>query len=215
MKNRFDLLIFDWDGTLINSIDWIIYCLQTAAREYNCNIPDAQAAKNVIGLSTPNAVKTLFPDADQETQSLIVAHFRKQSASKQLSQADFFPGVYDMLHHLKKNGYQLAVATGKSRAGLQEALEATGTENLFCITRCSDETASKPDPKMLHEIIQHTRTPKKRVLMIGDTEHDLQMALNTPISSIAVTCGAQSAEILQCYKPLMCLQQPTELLNFI
>ena len=120
-----------------------------------------------------------------------------------------------MLHHLKKNGYQLAVATGKSRAGLQEALEATGTENLFCITRCSDETASKPDPKMLHEIIQHTRIPKERVLMIGDTEHDLQMALNTPISSIAVTCGAQSAEILQCYKPLMCLQQPIELLNFI
>ena len=215
MKNRFDLLIFDWDGTLINSIDWIIDCLQNSAREYNCTIPDAQATKIVIGLSTPNAVKTLFPDADQQTQSLILSYFRKQSASKQLSQADFFPGVYEMLLHLKETGYQLAVATGKSRAGLQEALEATGTEELFCITRCSDETASKPDPKMLHEIIQHTRIPKERVLMIGDTEHDLQMALNTPISSIAVTCGAQSAEILQCYKPLMCLQQPTELLNFI
>ena len=110
MKNRFDLLIFDWDGTLVNSIDWIIDCLQNSAREYNCTIPDTQATKNVIGLSTPNAVKTLFPHADQQTQSLILSYFRKQSASKQLSQADFFPGVYEMLLHLKETGYQLAVA---------------------------------------------------------------------------------------------------------
>ena len=215
MKSRFDLLIFDWDGTLVNSIGWITQCLQNAAREYNCTIPDANSAKNVIGLSTPNAIKTLFPDADTQTQACLVANFRQQSASKKLSRNDLFPGVYDMLVHLKETGYQLAVATGKSRAGLQEALTDTDTEHLFCITRCADETASKPDPQMLHEILEHTKITKERSLMIGDTQHDLLMALNTPISAIAVTCGAQSADVLKLYNPLLCLQEPTELLNFI
>ena len=128
---------------------------------------------------------------------------------------DLFPGVYAMLVELKESGYQLAVATGKTRVGLQKALKATGTEELFCVTRCADETASKPDPKMLLEIIQHTQAAKERTLMIGDSIHDLQMALNAPISAIAVSCGANSAELLQQYHPLLCLQQPTELLNII
>ena len=215
MKNRFDLLIFDWDGTLVNSIGWITECLQNAAREYNCTIPDANNAKNVIGLSTPNAIKTLFPEVDEQTQTSLAASFRQQSATKNFSRNDLFPGVYEMLIQLKESGYQLAVATGKSRAGLQEALIETETEHLFCITRCADETASKPDPQMLFEIIQHTKIAKERTLMIGDTQHDLLMAINVPISAIAVTCGAQSADVLKLYNPLLCLKQPTELLNFI
>jgi phosphoglycolate phosphatase len=120
-----------------------------------------------------------------------------------------------MLVELKQAGYQLAVATGKTRAGLQEALQATDTEALFCITRCSDETASKPDPLMLHQIMQHTQAANERSLMVGDSTHDLQMAMNAQISSIAVSCGAHPEDILQRYNPLMCLQQPAELLNII
>ena len=214
MKNRFDLIIFDWDGTLINSIDWISSCLQQAADQCGIAVPEAQAAKDVIGLSINNAMQTLFPEIDPHTQAQLVACYSQQYNSKQISPDDLFPGVYAMLVELKESGYQLAVATGKTRVGLQKALKATGTEDLFCVTRCADETASKPDPKMLLEIIQHTQAAKERTLMIGDSIHDLQMALNAPISAIAVSCGANSAELLQQYHPLLCLQQPTELLNY-
>lgn len=209
------MIIFDWDGTLINSIDWITSCLQHAAIQYDCPIPEPQAAKDVIGLSINRAMQTLFPEVDEQTQEQLVACYSQKYFSKQISQDDLFPGVYEMLVQLNGAGYQLAVATGKTRAGLQEALQATGTEGLFCITRCSDETASKPDPRMLREIIQHTHTAKERSLMVGDSIHDLQMALNAHISAIAVSCGTHSEEFLQQYNPLLCLQQPTELLNII
>ena len=209
------MIIFDWDGTLINSIDWITHCLQHAAAQYDCPIPESQAAKDVIGLSINKAMQTLFPEVDEQTQEQLVGCYSQKYFSKRISRNDLFPGVYEMLVQLNEEGYQLAVATGKSRAGLQEALMATGTEGLFCITRCSDETASKPDPRMLSEIIQHTNTAQERSLMVGDSIHDLQMAHNAHISAIAVSCGAHSTEFLQQYNPLLCLQQPTELLNII
>jgi phosphoglycolate phosphatase len=215
MKNRFDLIIFDWDGTLINSIDWITHCLQHAAAHYDCPIPESQSAKDVIGLSIDKAMQTLFPDVNKQTQEQLVACYSQHYFSKQLSRDDLFPGVYEMLVQLNETGYQLAVATGKSRAGLKEALTATATEGLFCTTRCADETASKPDPRMLREIMEHTHSAKERSLMVGDSIHDLQMANNAHISAIAVSCGAHSTEFLQQYHPLLCLQQPTELLNII
>lgn len=215
MKNKFDLIIFDWDGTLINSIDWITHCLQQAAARHGHPIPKSQAARDVIGLSIDNAMQTLFPEADAPMRQQLVACYSKTYLSKTIGREDLFPGVYEMLVQLNEAGYQLAVATGKTRAGLQKALQATGTEDLFCITRCADETASKPDPKMLHEIIRHTRTVKERALMVGDSIHDLQMALNAPISAIAVSCGAHSEDCLRQYNPLLCLQQPAELLNII
>lgn len=212
MKNRFDLIIFDWDGTLINSIDWITHCLQHAAKCCEFPIPDSQGAKDVIGLSIKNAMQALFPDTDEKTQEQLVACYSREYHSKQITKNDLFPGVYDMLVQLNQDGYQLAVATGKNRAGLQHALQATETEALFCTTRCADETASKPDPKMLREIIQHTQTANERALMVGDSIHDLQMADSAHISFIAVSCGAHSEDFLQQYSPLLCLQQPAQLL---
>ncbi|NOT13548.1 MAG: HAD-IIIA family hydrolase [Methylococcaceae bacterium] len=212
MKNRFDLIIFDWDGTLINSIDWIANCLQNAAIHCGLDMPDRQAAKDVIGLSIKKAMQALFPDADNKILEQLVAHYSQAYHSKKISKEDLFPGVYDMLVKLNKDGFQLAVATGKNRAGLQQALQATGTEELFCATRCADETASKPDPRMLNELIEHAKVPKDRTLMVGDSIHDLQMAVNAHISFIAVSCGAHSEDFLQQYRPLLCLQQPTQLL---
>ncbi|MEY3807154.1 MAG: hypothetical protein RI893_130 [Pseudomonadota bacterium] len=215
MKNRFDLIIFDWDGTLIDSIDWIVSCLQIAAEQCGCLIPKHQAARNVIGLSITKACSTLFPTADQATLLRLANCYQQAYSSKQLSKEDLFPGVYEMLVELKSSGYQLAVATGKTRVGLQQALQATVTEALFDITRCADETASKPDPLMLHQIIRETDVGYERSLMVGDTSHDLQMALNAQISSIAVSCGAHPEDILQQYHPLLCLSQPAELLKII
>lgn len=215
MKNKFDLIIFDWDGTLIDSISWITSCLQKAGELCGCEIPEAQAAKNVIGLSIQRAVAELYPQADAPTQQRLVASYSETYLSKQLSKGDLFVGVYEMLLQLKAQGYQLAVATGKTRVGLQHALSATGTEELFSVTRCADETASKPDPKMISEIIADTGIAKERTLLVGDSIHDLQMAVNAQIAAIGVSCGAHPKETLQLYNPLHCLQHPTELLNII
>lgn len=215
MKNRFDLIIFDWDGTLIDSIDWIVNCLQTAAEQCGCAIPDVQAARDVIGLSIANACNILFPGVDQPTATRLADCYQRAYSAWQIGRDDLFPGVYEMLVELKQSGYQLAVATGKTRAGLQQALQGTDTEHLFCITRCSDETASKPDPLMLQQIMQHTQATHQRSLMVGDSSHDLQMAMNAQISSVAVLCGAHPEHVLQQYHPLLCLQQPAELLNII
>jgi phosphoglycolate phosphatase len=213
MKNRFDLLIFDWDGTLVDSIDWIVHCVQTAAKENGCDIPTAQAAKDIIGLSIHEAMNTLFPQADKTLHNQLVACYGDTFASKKTTVDDLFVGVLEMLHQLKQADYQLAVATGKTRQGLNKVLETTGVEDLFCLTRCADETASKPHPLMLEEIMQHTQIAPARALMIGDSVHDLQMAQNAKIAAVGVTCGAHPVHVLERYQPLFCLQHTAELLD--
>ena len=211
MKNRFDLIIFDWDGTLIDSIDWIARCLQNAANDTRHPTPDYQSAKDVIGLSIEKAIAALFPDANENEIHALVGHYEKAYFSKKISRDDLFAGVYDMLNALKQNGYQLAIATGKTREGLDEALHATGTVDLFSITRCADETQSKPPPKMLEEIMTHLDISPERVLMVGDSTHDLQMAINAGIASVGVASGSHDANQLLNYRPLHCLANPTEL----
>jgi phosphoglycolate phosphatase len=212
MKNRFDLLIFDWDGTLIDSIDWIARCLQAASNDTRLETPDYQAAKSVIGLSIERATEALFPDANADEVLDLVARYERAYFSKQISRDDLFPGVYDMLEMLKNAGFKLAIATGKTREGLDEALRATNTRDLFCITRCADETESKPHPLMLHEIMAHTQISPKRTLMVGDSTHDLQMALNAGIAAIGVASGAHDSTELQNCQPLHCCLRTTELL---
>ncbi len=215
MKNKFDLIIFDWDGTLINSIDWIVFCLQKAAQSCGCEIPEAQAAKNVIGLSLENALDRLFPGIDQSSRKQLTQRYSENFLSRMPAQNDLFVGVYEMLLQLKRQGYQLAIATGKSRMGLQKAMLGTGTEDLFNASRCADETASKPDPTMIQEIIEQLAADNDRTLMVGDSVHDLQMAANANIPCVAVSCGAHSSEQLLSYQPLCCLGQTTELLNLL
>lgn len=215
MNNRFDVIIFDWDGTLINSIDWIATCLQSAAEQCQLPKPQSQAAKNVIGLSIENAMLSLFPEADPGLLKKLVTCYQTAYFSATIDRSHFFPGVYDMLLTLKASGYALAVATGKTRKGLQAVLADTQTEDLFTITRCADETASKPSPLMLQEILSHCGCPSDRALMVGDSTFDLEMARNANMASVAVTCGAHPKDLLHPYQPLLCLEQPAELLPFI
>jgi len=215
MKNQFDLIIFDWDGTLVDSIEWIARCLKKAGERCGLPVPEHQAAKDVIGLSIDQAMKKLYPDADEHTQAWLIECYSHEYFSHTVSRDDLFAGVYDMLHRLKDEGYQLAVATGKTRAGLDEALTGTGTRALFCATRSADETASKPDPRMVNEIIGHAQVSRGRTLMVGDSVHDLQMALNARIASVALTCGAHPPESLRQFQPLLCLDQPIQLLEHI
>lgn len=211
MKNRFDLIIFDWDGTLVNSIDWIVDCIQKAAAECSCRIPENQETRDIIGLSIKEAMQKLFSGIDVETQDRLVKRYSELFFSKNIARNDLFDGVYPMLEDLKKTGYQLAVATGKNRAGLDKALLGTQTVNLFEITKCADETMSKPNPAMLNEIVKHLGVSKKRALMVGDSIHDLQMAANAEIASVGVACGAHPVSTLKQYNPLHCLQQTQEL----
>lgn len=215
MKNRFELIIFDWDGTLVDSVDWIVHCIQQAARQHGCRIPETQAVKDIIGLSIENALTRLFPDTVSVTRQKLATDYAQIFSSRQTGPDDLFPGVYDMLCEFKRNDYRLAIATGKKAAGLTKAIKGAGVAELFCTTRGADQTASKPSPLMIDEIIAELNIDKQRALMVGDSIHDLQMALNAGIAAIGVTCGAHTAETLSQYGPLMCLNYPTDLLEII
>lgn len=215
MKKRFDLIIFDWDGTLVDSVDWIVHSIQQAAIAHGCNVPGRQACKDIIGLSIENAVSQLFPEVEVDTRQQIAAHYGKVFFSKAITEQDLFPGVVEMLKGFRGKGYRLAIATGKKRKGLDQAIADTGVANLFCTSRCSDQTASKPDPLMIDEIVAELGISKERTLMVGDSAHDLQMALNAQVASIGVTCGAHSFEVLQRYNPLHCLRYPSELFELL
>ena len=215
MKDRFDLIIFDWDGTLVDSTDWITHCLKKAASMQGFNIPDDQAARDTIGLSIQKAMTQLFPEIDQSTQDQMAASYSQEYFSKQLTAYDLFEGINEMLISLKQMGYQLAVATGKNRSGLDKALHGTGLNDFFHITRCADETASKPSPDMLEEIIEEMGISRERTVMIGDSVHDLKMATNADMASIAVSCGANSAKQLKVHSPLLILKQTTAILDIL
>jgi len=215
MKERFDLIIFDWDGTLVDSIDWITHCLKKAASLQGFNIPDDQAARDTIGLSIQKAMTKLFPGINQNIQDQMTESYRQEYFSKQMTEDDLFAGINEMLISLKQMDYQLAIATGKNRSGLDKALHGTGLNDFFHITRCADETASKPSPNMLEEIIEETGISRERTVMIGDSVHDLKMASNAGMASIAVSCGANSVEQLELHNPLLILQQTTTVLDIL
>ncbi|MER0041636.1 HAD-IA family hydrolase [Pseudomonas sp. MGal98] len=198
----YSLLIFDWDGTLVDSIGRIVTAMHQAADR--CGIPrrSDEAVKGIIGLALPQAITTLYPELDE------VAHVERIQASysdcyvamDQIPSA-FFPDVERSLAGFREQGYQLAVATGKSRRGLQRILDTLGWQDYFDITRCADETASKPDPMMLQEILDHCGVPAEQALMVGDSSFDLLMAQRAGMDSVAVGYGAQTLSALSAYQP--------------
>lgn len=215
MKKKFDLIIFDWDGTLVDSIDWIVESLQYAAKECHWSVPSAQAVRNIIGLSIECAVDTLFPTMDDTTQEQLISTYSQRFFSKAIQRKDLFSGVYEMLATLQESGYLLAVATGKKNAGLVKAMQGTGVVEFFTTTRSADQTASKPHPMMINEIVNELAISKHRTVMVGDSVHDIQMAHNAGVAAIAVECGAHDRAVLNQCQPLHCLTQTSALLDLI
>jgi phosphoglycolate phosphatase len=215
MKNRFDLLIFDWDGTLFDSVDWIVECLQRAARDCGFPVPLPAAAKSVIGLSLAQAMATLYPGSDEAMARHLARSYQSHYGTRPAGPAGLFEGVPAMLETFRARGYRLAVATGKTRAGLGHVLAATGMDEVFDATRCADETASKPDPRMLHEIMAELKVGPERTLMIGDAVHDLHMARNAGVAAVGVGCGANDLGQLAALEPLACLERTLELLDLL
>ncbi len=215
MKAQYDLIIFDWDGTLIDSIDWIVECIQFAANACNCEIPSARKARDGIGLSLQGLMESLYPDADSELIESLMQIYSQRYLTWEINREHLFDGAYQTLETLNAHGFKMAVATGKTRRGLNAAMRATGTEGFFISSRCADETASKPDPLMLHEILQHTGIENHRALMVGDSAHDMAMAVEAGIDCIAVSCGVHDLETLAQYAPKYSLHQTTEILNLL
>ncbi|WP_120993964.1 HAD-IA family hydrolase [Stutzerimonas urumqiensis] len=204
---KYDLLIFDWDGTLVDSIERIVVCMREAAR--GCGLPqrDDSQIKGIIGLGLPDAIAVLYPEV---AGTGVADDFRRRYSDCYLGYegqpSPLFPGVAHSLQRLRAAGYRLAVATGKSRRGLDRALRDHGWDGYFDITRCADETASKPDPLMLREILAYCDVCPERALMIGDSLFDLQMAARAGMDAVAVAYGAQSMACLQTADPLLTVE---------
>ena len=196
----FDLIAFDWDGTLYDSTQIIVRCIQEAVRDVGGTVPSDKAASYVIGLGLTQALAYAAPDVLPEKYPELGARYRHHYAVHQ-NDLSLFHGVLPLLEALKARGYLLAVATGKSRRGLDEALESVELKHIFDSSRTADETAGKPDPRMLHELMDEFSVAPERVLMVGDTTHDLQMALNAACPSVGVSYGAHEPEAFEVLAP--------------
>lgn len=213
-RNRFDLMVFDWDGTLSDSTAHIAQSLQSACRDLRLPVPGADAARYVIGLGLRDALETVAPTLAPADYPRLVERYRYYYLTGEPDLA-LFPGVREMLESLRSAGYFLAVATGKSRVGLNRALAHSGVASLFDATRCADETFSKPHPAMLHELTRELGQENARTVMIGDTTHDLQMAINAGVAGIAVTYGAHRPEPLRALAPVFCADHVAELSDWL
>jgi phosphoglycolate phosphatase len=198
------LLVFDWDGTLMDSETQIVSCLQAASRDLDLEYRDAAACRNIIGLGLREAVETLYPGCDDAFVADYTQRYRHYWFQV-AGESRLFPGARETLESLHEEGYRLAVATGKGRAGLDQVLAATGLGGLFAATRCADETCSKPHPRMLEELMAELRVPPGETLMVGDTEYDMAMARSAGAGPVAVSYGVHELERLLRHEPLACL----------
>ncbi len=197
---HFDLIAFDWDGTLFDSTQIIVRCIQAAVRDVGGTVPTDKAAGYVIGLGLMQALAHAAPDVPPEKYPELGARYRHHYMAHQ-NDISLFDGVLPLLAGLKVRGHLLAVATGKSRRGLDEALQSVQLKGVFDASRTADETAGKPDPRMLRELMAQFDIPARRVLMVGDTTHDLQMALNAACPSVGVSYGAHQSEAFEALAP--------------
>jgi phosphoglycolate phosphatase len=201
MPRRFDLVIFDWDGTVVDSTAMIARSIQQAAADLDLRIPSLEQASHVIGLGLHDALAAAVPDLPAHRIDEFSARYRHHYFAVE-PEIVLFVGIRELLVALAENGVQLAVATGKSRRGLDRAFAATGLGMFFSASRCADETHPKPHPAMLLELTEELAVPAQRTVMIGDTTHDLEMARSAGTAAIGVTYGAHPRWQLEALGPL-------------
>jgi phosphoglycolate phosphatase len=209
------LLIFDWDGTLIDSTAKIVRCMQQAAEAVGVDVLAPEAICQIIGLGLPEAIAVLYPALDDASRHQVREQYVHFFIHVDQTPSPFFPEVEETLHQLRADGYTLAVATGKSRRGLDRVLQQLDMQHFFHATRCADETRSKPDPLMLQELLVHFGTSAADALMVGDTHFDMAMAQTVGMPRVAVSYGAHAREQLLVHEPLACIDRFGELLPVI
>lgn len=205
MREKFDLIIFDWDGTLMDSEAKIVRCFEAACEDVGVASPGVEAIRAIIGLGLREAVDKLLPGETNEVADRVTEAYRDHFLVQDKTPMEFFPGVLDGLGQLEAHGYLLAVATGKARRGLKKLLDEWQLHDRFVATRCSDEAYSKPHPKMLEDILNMTGVDASRAIMIGDTTFDMEMARNAGVAGLAVSYGVHSVVELNQHDPIECL----------
>ncbi|AWF81739.1 HAD family hydrolase [Microbulbifer sp. A4B17] len=208
------LVILDWDGTVCNSEARIVDCMLRAAGRAGLPVLAPEAVSNIIGLGLPEAISSLFPEAASEERLTLRELYFDEWMAARVEPLPLFEGVLDTLDQLLCGGHQLAVATGKSRQGLNREFEEHGLGHLFVASRCADETASKPDPLMLNELLHETGTDPEQAVMVGDTVYDLEMAAAIGMPSIGVSYGAHCSTRLQGCGPKVVIDRFSELLRW-
>jgi phosphoglycolate phosphatase len=198
---RFDLIVFDWDGTLVDSTPTIARCIQQAAADLGLGVPDFELASHVIGLGLHDALARAVPDLPPERLTEFSARYRIHYLAQE-HELEMFEGARELVEALRELDLRLAIATGKSHAGLARAMASVGLAGLFDATRCADQTHPKPHPAMLLELTEELRVGVERTLMIGDTTHDLQMARAARTCAAGVTYGAHPREQLAACEPM-------------
>ncbi len=214
---KYKVVIFDWDGTLMNSEARIVDAIQTAAKECGLPVLSYDDSKQIIGLSLENAILGLYPDLDQSEVVAMSEAYSQNFLEESTVEMEPFDGAEAMLLNLKMQGVKLAIATGKSRRGLNSVLAETGFGSYFDITRTPVESASKPNPLMLEQILAELDIPVSEAVMIGDTTFDMEMALNINMDRVALSHGVHQTEVLSEYDPIATLDSLHELnswLNF-
>ena len=196
--SQYDVVVFDWDGTLMDSTGGIVRAIQGASQDMGFDVPNDRDAAWVIGLSLDKALMHLVPNMSDADRARFLDRYRHHYLA-QAEELRLFDGVQPLLDSLLVQGVKLAVATGKSRVGLDRVLAQTELEPYFCITRCADETSGKPDPRMLKEIMAHLSVGPDSVVMVGDTSHDLVMAANAGVHGLGVTYGAHHESELKAH----------------
>lgn len=205
--------IFDWDGTLCDSTAKIVSCMHDAACAQGLpSLTDAEV-KNIIGLGLPEAIQTLYPGLEYDGVEAMRQAYADHFIAADSEPSRMFANSVDTLEQLLNSGHQIAVATGKSRAGLDRVLKSLGMNDVFHATRCSDETASKPHPLMLHELLAELNVPVEEAVMIGDTEFDMEMARRAEMPRIAVDYGAHHISRLTPYEPVLCASDIGDILR--
>jgi phosphoglycolate phosphatase len=209
------LIIFDWDGTIMNSVSHIVHCIQLSADDLGEAVPNDEQVKNIIGLGMFELIDVLFNRQDEEFHQQLIARYRHHFYNNTENPSVFFPRALETLQQLKSDGYMLAVATSKSRAGLDHVFEKYQLNGFFDDSKCADESASKPNPLMLNKILAKLNIDVEQSLMIGDTEYDMEMAQNCGMAGLGVSYGAHSKERLQKYGILDCLDEILQLPNWL
>jgi phosphoglycolate phosphatase len=203
-ERRYRLIVFDWDGTLIDSASTIAECIQAASRDLGLPVPTRERASHVIGLGLQDALRFAVPELPVDQTMAFVARYREHFLARE-DEMQLLAGVAAVLEALRDRGHRLAIATGKSRRGLERALQASGLRAHFVASRCADETRPKPHPAMLIELMAELGVDARDALMVGDTSHDLEMARDAKVDAVAVTYGAHPESALRALEPLACV----------
>ncbi len=215
MTKQYKLLVFDWDGTIIDSQAHIVHCMREGIKDAGLDAPSDEAIRHIIGLSLERAIEILMPKSNGLEVETIANNYRTHFFATGAESSDFYEGAEAILQSCFDKGFYMAVATGKSRRGLDMVLDAFDLDRLFHITRCADETASKPNPLMLEEILTDLDLSYQDALMIGDTTYDMNMANNAKMDSMAVTYGVHSKEDLETTNPTYYLNDIRQLFDVL